>query len=174
LQSANHPRDAQFYYRAISKSTRVAPPLLEDFLARAFYRAFAAPDDAGAARSKMRILIVEDEYLLAWQLENALRSAGYGIAGLAVSAEEAVRLAESERPTLIIMDVRLVGERAGVDAAIELYTRFGTRSIFASANASEALRERARPANPLTWISKPYMPQDIMRELEKLIPESDA
>src|SRR5436305_14634450 len=71
-------------------------------------------DDVG---DPARILIVEDHYLAASEIEDVLREAGYQIVGIADTAHTAVQLAQSKHPTLIIMDIRLIGRADGVDAA---------------------------------------------------------
>ena len=76
--------------------------------------------------------------------------------GIAASAAEAARLAQAERPTLIVMDIRLAGERDGIDAAHEIYRSTGIRCIFATAYTEPGLQERARAAEPLGWLAKPY------------------
>jgi DNA-binding NarL/FixJ family response regulator len=103
-----------------------------------------------------RILIVEDDFLVATQLETGLTEAGYQIAGVAMSADEAIALAKSARPTLAIVDVHLIGRRDGVEAAIELFQDHGVRSIFATAHADPETRRRAQPAAPAGWLAKPY------------------
>ena len=83
-------------------------------------------------------------------------AAGFEIAGVVNSADEAERVALSERPDLVVMDVRLVGKRDGIDAAIEIYRNAGIRSIFATAHADARTRNRAEAAKPLGWLAKPY------------------
>jgi len=107
-------------------------------------------------RQTPRILIVEDEYLVAVQIETALSEAGFAIAGIAARADEAVRLARETRPDLIVMDIRLAGPRDGIDAAIDIYKTTGIRCIFATAHSEPALQQRARAAAPLGWLGKPY------------------
>jgi DNA-binding NarL/FixJ family response regulator len=121
-----------------------------------------------------RILIVEDDYLVAMQMEAALTEAGFEIPGIASSAEEALELAAVRRPAMVVMDVRLGGRRDGIDAALELFGRHGIRCIFATAHYDAKVRARAQPAAPLAWVPKPYaMPalvgavQRALRELEK-------
>jgi DNA-binding NarL/FixJ family response regulator len=60
------------------------------------------------------------------------------------------------RPDLAIMDIRLAGRRDGVEAAIEIFTTLGIRSIFSSAHDDAATRKRAIPASPIGWLRKPY------------------
>lgn len=109
-----------------------------------------------------RILIVEDDYFVASELEATLIDAGFDVVGIAASAEEASALARAERPLLAIMDIRLVGPRDGVDAALELFRRDGIRSLFATAHQDPRTRERAAAASPLGWISKPYRAEAVI------------
>jgi DNA-binding NarL/FixJ family response regulator len=110
----------------------------------------------GGAKRTARLLIVEDDFLAAVELEDGLKEAGFDVVGLAASASEAVRLAECMRPALVIMDIRLAGGSDGIDAAAEIFNRFGIRSIFASAFHDPATRARAEAAAPLGWLPKPY------------------
>lgn len=108
------------------------------------------------AAPPLRILVVEDDFILQQDLRLSLTEAGYCVAGGAASAGEAVRIARETRPDLVIMDIRLHGARDGVDAAIEIYETLGIRSIFASADDSGTALARAAAARPLGWLSKPY------------------
>jgi two-component system, response regulator PdtaR len=106
--------------------------------------------------NSFRVLIVEDEYLVASELEAALTAAGLEVVGVAASAKEASDLAASHSPSLAIMDIRLAGERDGVDSALDLFRNHGLRCIFATAHAADEERHRAAPAQPLAWLQKPY------------------
>jgi two-component system, response regulator PdtaR len=121
-----------------------------------------------------KILIVEDDYVVGLDLENSLSEAGFDVVGIAKSAREAVRLAGSKRPNLAIMDINLSGGGDGVDAALEIFSAYGVRSIFATAHHDEHTRNRANKAAPLGWLSKPYhfdvlisMVKAAMAEIEK-------
>ena len=122
-------------------------------------------DDAGRGLDERprRILIVEDEFLIALELENRLLEAGFKVVGIAVTAREAVHLTASERPDLAIMDIRLAGPEDGVDAAVELFATFGVRSIFASAHSDLETRRRASSASPVGWLQKPYPADALIR-----------
>lgn len=108
----------------------------------------------GAATA--RVLIVEDDYLVALELEHHLREAGLAVVGTAATAEEALDIAAREKPEIAIMDIRLASARDGVDAATQLNATFGIRSIFATAHTDEAIRKRGQAADPLGWLQKPY------------------
>ena len=103
-----------------------------------------------------RILIVEDDFLIASQMEVALADAGFEIAGVASTGKEALQLAKAQPPTLVVMDIRLAGDRDGIDTALELFRLHGIRCIFASAHSDDGTRRRAAPAAPLGWLQKPY------------------
>lgn len=131
---------------------------------------FYSPDDpvSGEAANKApRILIVEDDYVVGLELEAGLSEAGFEVVGSANSAEEAVRLAASERPILALMDIRLAGRRDGIEAALEMFMASGVRCIFVTAHDDRETRARAERAAPLDWLSKPY-------QLEVLISRVNA
>ena len=131
----------------------LAPPLFRPSLV------FSRDDASGAGKARAlaaRILIVEDDFLVASDMEAALTEAGFEIAGVASSAEEALELAEAHRPILAVMDIRLSGLRDGIDAALDLFSTHGIRCVFASAHHDEVTRARAQPAHPLAWVPKPY------------------
>ena len=120
---------------------------------------FARDDAAGAPKAPAtarRIIIVEDDYLIAYEVEAALAEAGYDIVGVASSAEEALSIAAAQRPVLALMDIRLAGARDGIDAALELFQKFGIRCVFATAHQTPEAHLRAEPAKPLAWLPKPY------------------
>jgi DNA-binding NarL/FixJ family response regulator len=130
-----------------------------------------AEERSSAERKDARILIVEDEFLIAFELENRLRDAGFEVVGIAVTASEAISLAGSERPALAIMDIRLAGRGDGVDAAIALFATFGIRSIFSSAHNDAETRKRALPASPIGWLQKPYSADAMIRLIRAYIQE---
>jgi DNA-binding NarL/FixJ family response regulator len=120
-----------------------------------------------------RILIIEDDYLVASQMEIALEDAGLEIAGVAQSADEALRLAAERKPRLAIMDIRLAGRKDGVYAAVELYKQYGIRCIFATAHSDEEVRRRGKEAHPIGWIQKPYSMRALVEAVRKGIAEID-
>ena len=126
-------------------------------------RAFAKDGEAsGNAAIPERILIVEDDYLVASELEATLTDAGFQVVGVASTADQAIRLARTQRPDLAVVDVRLIGRRDGVDAAVTMFNEFGLRSIFATAHDDADTRERAKQASPIAWLAKPYTPARLI------------
>ncbi|TGV63130.1 response regulator, partial [Mesorhizobium sp. M2D.F.Ca.ET.160.01.1.1] len=101
------------------------------------------------------ILIVEDDYLIALDIEAGLLAEGFSLAGLATSADQAISMAIATKPALALMDIRLLGKRDGVDTALELYRELGIRCIFTTAHGDRDVRLRAEAAKPLGWVQKP-------------------
>ena len=111
------------------------------------------PDAAAAVR---RILIVEDEMFVAMDIEAAVIKAGHKVIGFAGTAQRAIALADQLRPDFILMDIRMPGDRDGVDAAIEIRRLFDIPSLMISAFSDAETRARAAPAPPLGFIAKPF------------------
>jgi CheY-like chemotaxis protein len=109
-----------------------------------------------------RIVVVEDDVFIRLDLITHLRAAGHTIVGTADSAAAAVRIVEHERPDLVLMDVRLMGERDGIEAATEIWQRFAIRSLFVSANLDAAARAKASAANPVGFLEKPFTPSGLL------------
>lgn len=116
-----------------------------------------------------RVLVVEDDFLVAGELEHWLSLAGFEVVGPAATADEAITLAREAKPDLVVMDIRLAGSRDGVDAAIEIYQSLGIRSVFATAHSDARTMARGKEANPLAWIAKPYSPSGLVTELKALL-----
>jgi two-component system, response regulator PdtaR len=125
---------------------------------------------AEEAQGPTRILIVEDDFLIAMQTEAALTEAGFHVVGTAATAEEAIALAKQERPLLAVMDIRLASARDGIDAAKDLFSELNIRCIFATAHDDPHTRQRAEPCAPLGWLAKPY----TMASLVALVMEARA
>lgn len=132
----------------------------------------ARDDAAGAEKQENgapRILIVEDDFLVASEVQVTLEDAGLDVTGIATSAEEAIKLAAHERPDLVLMDIRLAGRQDGVEAALRLFRDHGIRCIFATAHADEHARRRAAPAEPLGWLQKPYTMTSLVALVRRVL-----
>jgi len=119
-----------------------------------------APDDRAVsgeqADQRDRILIVEDDLLVASEMGATLCDGGFEVAGIVTTGKEALQLAQAEPLTLAVMDIRIAGGLDGIDTALELFRSHGIRCIFASAHFDRDSRLRAEPAAPLGWLQKPY------------------
>lgn len=104
----------------------------------------------------MRILVVEDEQIIAADLEMKLMSLGHKVVGTAVSGDEAIRLAEQFRPELALVDIQLQGRMTGIEAAEEMQKRTGAQIIFATAFPGVFLNDPSQMPQPGLCLSKPY------------------
>jgi CheY-like chemotaxis protein len=122
--------------------------------------------DSGARAAGAKVLIVEDKFLVAAQLEQQLQDAGYDVVSVAISAGEALEIAEQKNPAVAIMHIRLAGPTDGIEAAVALLSRFGIPTIFATAHADAGTRARAERACPIGWLLKPYSIDDVIKALK--------
>ena len=123
-------------------------------------RAARHPDPVAGARRplstrKLRAIVVEDEFIIALELEMLLAELGIDVVGSANTGEKALALAAEMRPDFVTMDIKLPGDRDGISTAVEMFGRHGIRSIFVSAYKDTELFERAQAAKPLGWVRKP-------------------
>jgi len=115
---------------------------------------------------KPRILVVEDEGLVARDLESMVRNLGYRVVGICSTGEEAIRLISSRRPDLIIMDIVLQGKMDGIKAADEIRRLFHLPVVFLTAHTDEATFQRAKVTNPLAFIHKPIEQKELLTVIE--------
>jgi two-component system, response regulator PdtaR len=112
------------------------------------------------------ILIVEDEALVASYIKDVLGESGFRVAGIAASATEALSLAAESRPSLALVDIRLTGPLDGIELACLLRQKFGLRAIFLSGLLDANTAERARAAQPLGFLPKPFLPSQVFNAIE--------
>ncbi len=103
-----------------------------------------------------RILIVEDESIVALDLANSLEKMGYCVAGQVARGADAIRAAEDLHPGLVLMDIRLKGEVDGIEAAEQIRARCDIPVIFLTAHADEDTLQRARVTEPFGYLLKPF------------------
>ena len=113
-----------------------------------------------------RILIVEDEPIVAINLHEQLEDLGYQPVGPAASGEAAITLAGELRPDLVLMDIQLEGDLDGIAAAREIRKRFQIPSLIVSAFSEDATLERAKLAEPLGYILKPIKGRELKANIE--------
>ena len=116
--------------------------------------------------NESKILIVEDERIIAADLSDRLRRMGYEPVGMAHRGDQAIAMAEALRPDLVLMDIRLEGEMDGITAAREINRRFRIPSIFLSAYAEPATVERAKLAEPFGYLLKPFDDRELHANVE--------
>ena len=102
-----------------------------------------------------RILVVEDEFIVALEMKVALEGMGYEVCGMVGSGEEALDVAVRERPDCVLMDVSLKGRMDGIKAARSIHARLGTRVVFMSGYPTDEIMERTADLRPIGIFVKP-------------------
>jgi DNA-binding NtrC family response regulator len=115
---------------------------------------------------KARILIVEDEAIIAMELESQLQSLGYEVASVVNIGEKAIEKAEEEKPDLILMDIRIKGNMDGITAAEIIRSQSEIPIIFITAHADMEKLERAKKVLPLAYLIKPVKAHDLKVSIE--------
>jgi len=113
-----------------------------------------------------RILVVEDERITGEDLRDVLTELGYGVIDVVSSGPEAILLAENETPDLVVMDIRIKGDMDGTEAARVLRNRFNIPVIYLTAHADAETLQRARLAQPLGYLTKPFQEAELHASIE--------
>lgn len=115
----------------------------------------------------LRILVVEDEVLIAEDMRIRLQGMGYQVVGTAISGAEAVQKALESRPDLILMDVRLQGAMDGVEAARRIQSQADTPIIYVTAHASTLVSAESRDG--YTCLAKPFSPSQLQAAIQAVL-----
>ncbi|MBU2506954.1 MAG: PAS domain S-box protein [Bacteroidetes bacterium] len=121
---------------------------------------------------KARILVVEDEVIVAENLALAISDLGYEVVGRPVSAEEAVKKALELEPDLILMDVVLKGNKNGIDASQEIKKKMDIPIIFLTAYSDISFIDKAKSIEPYAYIVKPFQPRQLLASIEMALYKS--
>ena len=113
-----------------------------------------------------RVLIAEDDAIGAEFIKAILDSVGYRIAGVAATADEAVALAQSENPDVVLMDIYLRGPETGIDAARRIHLSSDVPVIYLTAFANDALVAEACPSEPYAYLVKPARERELHAAIE--------
>ena len=115
---------------------------------------------------KARILVVEDEGLVAEDIARILRNFGYDVLAIVSSGEEAVKIAEVVLPDLVLMDIMLEGDMNGIDAAGQIYSRFDIPIVYLTAYGDEDGLHKAKKTGPFGYMLKPFEERDLYNSIE--------
>lgn len=126
----------------------------------------AAPAKAPDRDCKPHVLVIEDEILVARELEARLTAMGYVVDGIAGQAREGIELVAEKHPDLVLMDIVLRGEMDGITAAREIRARFDVPAIYVTAYCDEKTLERAKDTEPYGFIIKPFSKSELRATLE--------
>ncbi len=113
----------------------------------------------GIHTNPQKILIVEDELLVAISTQSLLRSLDYEVTGIADTGKDAVRLAQTTSPDLILMDLRLRGPLDGIATAKEIQRSLSIPIVFVTGFGNEDVRRRGHAIGSFAYLSKPYSPE---------------
>ena len=121
---------------------------------------------------KAKILIVEDEAVVAENLEMVIDDGGYDVVGRADNADDAVTAASELKPDLILMDIILRGQKNGIDASYEIKEKLDIPVIFLTAYSDFKLVDRAKSTEPYAYIVKPFQEGELFASIEMALYKS--
>lgn len=114
----------------------------------------------------VKLLIVEDEIIVARQLANSLNKLGYEVVAIATSGEEGIEKTAQTQPDLVLMDIVMPGEIDGIDAAQKIWHLFSIPVVFITAYADQETVSRAAMTDPFGYILKPFQPKDLYATIQ--------
>jgi DNA-binding LytR/AlgR family response regulator len=114
----------------------------------------------------LKILIVEDEMIIAANISLHLTKLGYEVTGILSRGEEVVHHLQTHHPDLMLLDIQLKGELDGIQTANLVVGRFNIAIIYLTSNTDAAHFERAKETHPFAFLSKPYKKLDLQRAIE--------
>lgn len=115
---------------------------------------------------KAKILVVEDEKVVALDIQRQLQDLGYAVPATVSSGKEAIQKAEATRPDLVLMDIKLEGAMDGIEAAQEIHDRFDIPVVYLTAYADDATLQRAKITEPFGYILKPFGERELHVAIE--------
>lgn len=115
---------------------------------------------------RYKVLIVEDERVVAKDLKQTLESMGYDVIGMAATRDETIASCEKQLPDIVLMDIRIKGDVDGIDTATELHKLYGLRVIYLTAHADVASIDRAKRTYPHAYLLKPVKPGELQGAIE--------
>ena len=119
--------------------------------------------------SSSRILIVEDEGIIAKDIQNTLNRSGYSVIGIASSGEEAIKKAMEIHPDIVLMDIVLEGAMDGVEAAEYIRDYFDIPVVYLTAYSDDTTLQRAKITEPFGYILKPFQERELYTTIEMAI-----
>lgn len=119
--------------------------------------------------SLIKILVVEDEMIIAAKISMQLTSLGYDVTGILPRGEQAVLHVEENTPDIVLLDINLKGRLDGIETALQIQRQRDIPIIYLTANGDEATFNRAKSTRPYAFISKPFKQLDLQRAIELTI-----
>ena len=119
--------------------------------------------------SKINVLVVEDESIVAKDIQQSLKKLGYNVLGICSTGEDAVKSAQDLSPNIVLMDIMLKGEMNGIEAAALIRKSNNIPVIFLTAYADESTLDKAKVSEPFGYIIKPFKEIDLHTSIEMAI-----
>lgn len=119
--------------------------------------------------SKINVLVVEDESIVSKDIQQSLKKLGYNVVGASATGEQAIELAKSELPDVVLMDIMLKGNMNGIQAAERIKDELSIPIIFLTAYADESTLSKAKITEPHGYILKPFKEIDLHTTIEMAI-----
>lgn len=116
-----------------------------------------------------RVVVVEDEAIIAMDLERRLSELGYQVVGSAANADKAIETVGLVEPDIVLMDIQLSGERDGVYASGQIKELYGTPVVFLTAYSDSEIVERAIQTDPMGYLLKPFSDREVRATIELAI-----
>lgn len=113
-----------------------------------------------------RIFIVEDEFIIAEDIGESLREAGYTVCGMASSGEKAVDAVRGGKPDLVLVDIFLEGKMDGIETAEKIHSEFQIPVVFLTAYAQNETIERAKRTGAFAYLIKPFTDRELRAAIE--------
>ncbi len=107
------------------------------------------------------VLIVEDEYTIALDIEDRLKQMGFSVVGIASEYDKALLILLNKEPDIALLDINLGGEKSGIDLAELIKEKFDIPVIFLSAYSDDATFNKTQVSNPMGFIIKPFRDEDL-------------
>ncbi|WP_304517286.1 LytR/AlgR family response regulator transcription factor [Cecembia rubra] len=115
---------------------------------------------------KIKILIVEDELVIAEDLKDTLEDLGYEVCGIAISAREALAMIEEKSPDLALLDIQIKGGKDGIALGAEINEQYHLPFIILTSHADRQTIDRAKTVNPYGYLVKPFNEKEILAGIE--------
>jgi PAS domain S-box-containing protein len=115
---------------------------------------------------KARIIVIEDDVVIAVEIEQSLQLMGHDVVARAYNGEDSIRLAKQHKPDIMIMDIRLQGDMDGIQAAHIIRERFNIPIVFLAAHLDQERIEQSKLTLPFGYILKPVQQRDIRVTIE--------
>jgi CheY-like chemotaxis protein len=116
-----------------------------------------------------KILVVEDEAIIAMDIQSILHKIGFGQAEVVHSGEESIRKVAAARPHLVLMDIKLRGELDGIQAAHEIFYQYNVPVIYITAYGDEGTLKRVNGTARYGFIVKPFVEADLQSTIQKAL-----